>query len=144
MGLFNPAAPFLTDLNLLFQIMIFIFLAIGLSAKFVRRYLTHGTIMTIAVILNATSIFAVMVPAFLSSPAFFELNSRFEYVTLPHMILGSLVEALGIFLVVNWMLSIRNIQACIRRKRVMLVTISLWLVNILIGVYVYGISYLGL
>lgn len=145
MTLLNPAAPFLSDVNLLLQIAIFIFLAVGLSSKFMHRYLTHGTIMTIAVILNTFSIFAVMVPSFQSNPALFEgLIPRLEYVAIPHMILGSVVEALGIFLVAKWVLSIHNIQGCVRRKRIMLVTISLWLVNLLLGVYLYGILYLGI
>ena len=144
MVLFNSAAPFIADVNLLFQIAIFIFLVVGLSAKFKRRYLTHGAIMAIALILNTASILTVMVPSFLANPSLFESFPRLSPVTITHITIGSLAEALGIFLVAMWALSIHNVEGCIERKRIMLVTIILWLVNLILGMYVYAILYLSL
>jgi uncharacterized membrane protein YozB (DUF420 family) len=144
MGLFNPAAPFLSDINLLFQIAIFIFLAVGLSARLRHRYATHGTVMSIALILDTVSILIVMVPSFLSNPSLFENLSNPLPLTIIHITLGSLAEVFGIFLVTAWALSIHNIEGCVKRKRIMLVTIFLWLVNLILGVYVYALLYLNL
>lgn len=144
MGLFNPAAPFLSDVNLLFQIAIFIFLALGLSAKFKRRYIAHGAVMSIALILNTVSILIIMVPSFLSNPGLFENLSSPLPLTVIHITLGSLAEVLGIILVAAWALSIHNIEGCIKRKRIMLITIFLWLVNLILGVFMYAVLYLNL
>jgi hypothetical protein len=46
LGIFNTNAPFLADLNLLFQIAIFIFLVGGVStAKLGRKFAKHGVLM---------------------------------------------------------------------------------------------------
>lgn len=143
MGLFGPAATLLSDVNLLFQIAIFIFLAIGLSARLKRRYIAHGTVMGIALVLNTVSILIVMVPSFLSDPSLFESLSSPLPLTIIHITIGSLAEALGIYLVTAWGLSIHDIEGCIKRKRIMLVTIFLWLANLILGAYVYAILYLN-
>lgn len=56
------------DLDLLFQILILVFLVLGMSlAKFRRRFMKHGAIMGVAMAMNTISIAIVMMPSLLSS-----------------------------------------------------------------------------
>ena len=63
------------------------------------------------------------------------------FVLLLHTILGSLVEILGVYLVGTWAANRANVQACSKRKRAMQVTLLLWLVELLLGVYAYVLLY---
>jgi uncharacterized membrane protein YozB (DUF420 family) len=142
MGLFNSNAPFLADLNLLLQVVIFVFLIVSLVLKLKHNYVKHGTTMGIAVALNAVSVLLVMAPSLLSKKGIFEnLFTRFALVTVSHAILGSLVEILGIFLLIAWIFNRYNVKFCFKNKRIMRATIFFWLVELILGVYIYTMLY---
>jgi uncharacterized membrane protein YozB (DUF420 family) len=142
----NPSAPDLSDMNLLLQIAIFVILVVGfLGAKFRRSFIKHGTVMAIALVLNTISIFAVMIPSLLGIQAVFgDLFTRVALVIGSHAVLGSLVEALGIYLVGTWAFSPHDIKNCVGRKKIMIVTIALWFLELMVGVYIYAMLYLSL
>jgi len=142
-GLFNPNATVQADTNLVFQIVIFLFLAIGLlMAKAKRSFQKHGLIMGIAVGLHTISILIVMVPSLAASRGLFaDLFASLALVVLLHAILGSLVEVLGIYLVATWATNRKNVQACFKRKTAMRATVMLWLLELIIGVYTYILLY---
>ncbi len=142
-GLFNPNATVQADANLLFQIAIFLLLAAGLlMAKVKRRFPKHGLIMGIALGLHTVSILIIMVPSMLASRGLFEdLLAGLALVLFSHAILGILVEILGIYLVALWAANRTNVQACSKRKKMMQLTLLLWSVELLIGVYVYVLLY---
>ena len=144
MGVFNPNAPFIADVNFLFQIAVFIFLVGGVSiAKLRRGFTKHGAVMGIAVFLNTVSIAVVMVPSSLSFRGLFSAPvTRPALAIVTHIVMGSLTEILGIWLVAIWAFRRYEIKACARRKNVMRGTILLWLVELFIGVYVYIMLYL--
>jgi uncharacterized membrane protein YozB (DUF420 family) len=143
MGLFNPNAPFSVDLNLLIQIMIFVVLVVSLILKFKKNYMKHGATMGIAVVLNTVSVLVIMVPSLLSKKGLLEdLATRFALATISHAILGSLVEILGIYLLATWMFNRHDMKTCFKSKRTMRATIFLWVVELIIGVYVYTMLYL--
>lgn len=144
MGLFNANAPLLSDLNLLFQIAIFVFLVAGLLVVKLRRsFMKHGAIMAVAVALNTVSIVLVMVPSLLSLRGLFEtpLTST-ALVIIAHAIIGSLTEALGIWIAGTWALHHREIKTCTKKKNIMRATVFLWLVELALGIYVYTMLYL--
>jgi uncharacterized membrane protein YozB (DUF420 family) len=143
MGLFNPNAPLTADLNLMFQIAIFLFLAAGVSiAKFRRKFIEHGTTMAIALVLNTISITVVMIP---SLPGFRGLLSmpftQLAFIVVVHAVAGALVEILGVWLVGPWAFRHREIKACARKRSIMRATVFLWLVELLLGIYVYIMLY---
>lgn len=142
-GLFNPNATVQADANLVFQIVIFLVLAVGLSiAKAKRSFQKHGLIMGVAVGLHTISILIVMVPSLMASRGLFaDLFDSLALVVLSHAILGSLVEVLGIYLVGTWAANRKNVQACYKRKTAMRATVMLWLVELIIGVYAYTLLY---
>jgi len=144
LGVFNPNAPFSADLNLLFQIAIFIFLIGGVwIVKLRRGFAKHGVVMGLALLLNTVSIAVVMIPSSLSFRGLFSAPfTRPALAIVSHIVIGSLTEILGIWLVAIWAFRRHEIKACARRKNVMRGTILLWLAELFLGVYVYIMLYL--
>jgi uncharacterized membrane protein YozB (DUF420 family) len=142
MGLFNPYAVFLSDVNLLFQLAISVVLIGSVFFKFRRSYSRHGATMAIAVILHTVSVFFLMVPSFTASAGLFEnLLAPLALVILLHAVLGSLVELLGVYLVLAWVLRRGSLEVCFNNKRVMGPTLALWLIELAFGLYVYILLY---
>jgi uncharacterized membrane protein YozB (DUF420 family) len=141
-GLFNPNAVFLSDVNLLFQLAILFLLILGFSIKRRRIYQKHGATMAIAVALHTVAIFAIMLPSSLALVDKFEgWLDPLTLVVIPHAILGSLVEILGVYLVIAWVSHRHDVKVCLRNKRLMKPTIILWLIELAIGMYVYFLLY---
>jgi len=143
MGLFNPNAPLTADLNLLFQIAIFFFLAAGVSiAKFRRKFIEHGATMAIALVLNTISIAVVMIPSFQGFRGVLSMPfTRPAFIIVVHAAAGTLVEIIGVWLVGTWAFRHHNIKACARKRSIMRATVFLWLVELLLGMYVYIMLY---
>lgn len=145
MGLFNPKAFFLSDVNLLLQLVILVVLILAVFFKSRQSYLRHGATMGIAVTLHTVLIFSIMVPSFASLVGSFgNLFWSSALVILLHAVLGSLVELLGLYLVVAWALNRWNVKVCFGNKRFMKPTIILWLIEIALGMYVYVLLYVPL
>lgn len=145
MGLFNPYAFFLSDVNLLFQLAIFVVLLVGFFlAKFKRSFMKHGWIMLAALVLHTVLIFGIMVPSLLSmekAGLLANLSGRLALFTVPHAVLGSIVEILAIYLVGTFLFNRVNVKSCFKNKRLMQVTITLWFLEIILGVYIYILLY---
>ena len=137
MGLFNANALLITDLTLIIQIIIFIVLAIGLFFKRKVRYAKHGALMGIAVALHTISIVAAMVPSFSG----FEGSTFLGQIITIHAIMGILVEILGVWLVIAWLLHAKDIKTCTKKKNVMRIIVGLWLLDLILGVYIYVLLY---
>jgi len=144
-GLFNPYAVFLADVNLLLQVAIFAVLLVGfLLAKFRRSFMKHGVTMLTALVLHTILIFGVMVPSLLSmeeAGLLANLSSSLALFTFPHAVLGSIVEVLAIYLVGTFLFNRGDVKACFKNKRFMQVTIVLWFLEIILGVYIYILLY---
>jgi len=101
--------------------------------------------MGIAVTLHTILIFSIMVPSFASLVVSFgNLLWSSALVILLHAVLGSLVELLGLYLVLGWALNRWNVKVCVGNKRFMKPTIILWLIEIALGTYVYVLLYVPL
>jgi uncharacterized membrane protein YozB (DUF420 family) len=132
----------LADLSLLLQVAILLVLLASLWFKFKRSYLRHGISMGMAVVLHTISIFALMVPSLLASRGLFgDLLNRLALVVLSHAVLGSLVEVMGLILLSMLVLNRGVTKACFRNKMIMRVTLVLWVVELIVGVYVYFLLY---
>ncbi len=113
-------------------------LVVGYYLKTKQRYRQHGTTMTAAVALHMVPIFSWMIMSFISyaTAAPLKLAAFLVQATLAHLTLGATSAALGIFLVASWHFQ-SNLQRCFARKPVMLLTMTLWLATIALGVYLY-------
>jgi len=141
-GIFNAGAPFLSDLNLIVQFVIAAFLVLALLAIVRRKYVIHGIIMGCCVALNTISIFAIMIPSLLRLDGLINgLSTRLSLLVVTHAVLGSIVETLGVLLVVAWVFNGTRIDNCFRRKYPMEAAIMLWIAELVIGVYVYMTLY---
>lgn len=132
----------IAQINLVVQVFILVFLFAGLILKRRNRFFSHGTIMLVAVVLNAISFFLVMGPSLLGlgQTVREHPSNRLSLVVLGHASFGSAAEVLGIWLVGSWRLR-SSVQGCVRKKRIMLVTIVLWLIAILFGILLFTLLY---
>lgn len=142
MGLFNIYATFLADVNLLLQVAILLILTMSLGFKFRHNYMKHGIIMGLAVVLHTISIFVVMMPSLIASKGLFaNLLNSLALVMLPHAVVGGLVEILAVYLLSVWALNRGVSKACFKNKMIMRLTITLWVAELILGVYVYILLY---
>jgi uncharacterized membrane protein YozB (DUF420 family) len=143
-GIFGTGADLQVDINLILQIVMFLIIVISLVYKNKNKFKMHGVLMGIAVILHVLTFLTVM------GPIFFGYFSEFvEYVSHPeiqttwiHAIPGAIAMIMGIMLVGLWALHPSNIAACSRRKRLMDVTVLLWLVSLIFGIATYILLYI--
>jgi uncharacterized membrane protein YozB (DUF420 family) len=137
-GIFNAGAPFLSDLNLIFQVVIAAFLVSALLTIARKKYRIHGAIMGCCIVLNTISIFAIMVPSLTSlDGAIGGLSTRLSLLVVTHAFVGGAVEILGVLLVAAWVFNGTRVDNCFRRKYLMTATIILWILELVLGVYVY-------
>ena len=107
------------------------------------KFKIHGGLMGIAMILHVISLLAVMGPSlFQSFEYFITATSDFGVqTTWIHAFPGAIALILGIVLVGGWAMHPSNIAACSRRKRMMDITVLLWLVSLIFGIAVYVLFY---
>ena len=142
-GIFGTGALLQTDINLILQIVMFLIIIISLIYKNKMKFKIHGGLMAIAVILHIISLLAVMGPSFSVGYEYFttatsDLGVQTTWI---HAIPGAIALILGIVLVGAWTFRPSNIAACSRRKRIMDVTVMLWLVSLIFGIATYMVFY---
>jgi uncharacterized membrane protein YozB (DUF420 family) len=120
------------------QITVLFLLIGGFALKRVKKYRQHGITMTSALALHFTVILTWMIwslLAFLSSSST-NLADILTIITLAHASVGITAGLLGVWIVSSWRLR-ANMQMCFAKKRVMLVTLTLWLIALSLGVILY-------
>ena len=143
-GIFGTEAALNVDVNLILQIIMFVIIVISLFYKNKMKFKIHGLLMGIAVILHVLTFLTVMGPIF-----FVYLSEFVKYVSYPeiqttwiHAIPGAIAMIMGIMLVELWALHPSNIALCSRRKRLMDVTVLLWLISLIFGIATYILLYI--
>lgn len=136
-------APFLSQLNLVLQMIILVLLWLSYLLKRRGRFFLHGSLMSTAVVLNAVAFLLVMGPSLISLTVdqFASLSLWASVVVLVHAVLGSVVLVLGIWIVGSWRLR-SGTRYCAGKKKVMLPTIVAWTIAAALGVYLYLLLYL--
>ncbi len=142
-GIFGTGAIFQTDINLILQIVMFLIIIIGLIYKVKRKFKIHGILMGIAIILHVLSFVLVMGPSFFEAYDYFTMATFNLGVqtTWIHAVPGAIAMILGIILVVAWAIRPSNVARCSRLKRLMDVTLLLWLISLLFGIATYFVFY---
>ena len=126
--------------NFLLQVIVLGLLIRGYWLKKMKKFRQHGINMLAAVVLHIIMVLSVMIPSLF---AIYEANLGVTILTtaVVHGIVGVLTVLLGIWLVASWHLQ-TSMQTCFAKKKVMLVTLSLWLVAISLGIILYLSLYL--
>ncbi|MEM4244530.1 MAG: hypothetical protein QXP44_07025, partial [Candidatus Bathyarchaeia archaeon] len=109
----------------------------GLELKRRKRLRQHGLLMLAAVVMHTVLILAWMAPAFASLfTSSTNFADAFVMAILVHAFSGVAADALGVWLVASWRLRV-DMQACFAKKRVMHITMALWMISLFLGVAVY-------
>ena len=132
------------QINLSLQIATLVILFASLILKRKRKYFAHGATMLTAVILNALSFLLVMMPS-LSTLEILKTQPLhwFSLATLAHAGLGAITIILGAWIVAAWHLQPSN-QNCIRKKKLMRLTLMLWVIVFFLGFVLYTVLYTSL
>jgi uncharacterized membrane protein YozB (DUF420 family) len=120
------------------QLMVLVLLLCGLWLRATKKFRQHGIVMLIAVFLHAVMIFAWMIPSFdlFISLGSLNLADIITAIIFVHVFMGIIATILGIWLVVAWRLK-ADVKRCFAKKRYMLVTITLWLTALVLGIVLY-------
>jgi len=142
-GIFGTNAVFITDLNLLIQIVSFVLFLGALVYKAKGKFKIHGSIMGLAVFLHFITFLVAMGPSFFDNFTFLTTETlQVGVQTLwVHALSGALSLALGFFLVLVWVPKAANIKGCFGRKRIMDVTALLWAISFVFGIATYLVFY---
>jgi uncharacterized membrane protein YozB (DUF420 family) len=120
------------------QIVVLILLVGAVFLKTQKKYRQHGIAMLSAVVLHTVSILAVMIPSFAAfvGPGSVNFADTLVILTFVHVSAGLVAALLGVWLVGSWHLKV-DMQGCFRKKRVMDITLTLWTLTIVLGIFLY-------
>jgi hypothetical protein len=126
--------------SLIIQIIVLFLLIVGYIVKRRLKFRQHGIIMTTAVILHLSMVFYVMIPSLVWAviPYYIVLAPLqvISVVAIIHGILGATTASLGVWLAASWHFQ-KSIEGCIRRKKYMLKTLSIWIATLIFGITLY-------
>lgn len=133
-----------TDLNLLTQIITLILILVSLYCMKKSKIRLHAATMAVAAILHILTFLLVMGPIFFQFLTFFFTETSLPLVqtTWIHAVPGAITLVMAIFLVVKWAVQSSNITPCYKRKRIMDVTLILWVFSLIFGIATYLLFYL--
>ena len=143
-GILGTHAYLGADINLIFQLATFILIIISVVFKTKKKFKTHGQLMGVAIVMHIISFIAIMGPVF-----FIDFEGFVSLVSYPkiqtmwiHAIPGLISMILGTLIVLLWALNPNNLAACRKRKRIMDITIILWLTSLIFGLTTYTLFYI--
>ena len=142
-GFLGTQASWAADLNLLAQIALLVLLTLAVLRAKKGDLATHHTWMTAVVIINAVLIVAVMNPTFFRVlPAAIRDPSLKPRMMLPHFLVGTLAELLGLYAVVAVRMDLPLALQVRSQKRLMRVLAVLWTLSLVGGIALYVWWYL--
>ena len=133
-----------TDINLILQIITMVMLLVSVYYMKIGKLKQHGILMGLAVILHVLTFVSVMGPIFSQNFEFFSTETSFLLVqtTWLHAIPGAIALLLAIFLVGKWVIHASVTAPCYKRRRLMDLTLILWLISLVFGIATYVLIYL--
>ena len=131
------------DLNLLAQFITLAIILISLYFKKKGKIKQHGITMGIAVVVHILTFVMVMGPIFFQNFSYYstELGVSWIQAIWLHAVPGALVLVLAVFLVIAWVIRASDVSPCYKRKRIMDVTLVLWVISLAFGILTYGLTY---
>ena len=138
MSIFGTSASIFIDLNLVIQILLVVFLAIGIYKK--KPLKKHGQVMLVSSLVNLATILIIMVPSlFLNWNTFLMIPTPpGPAIILVHSIVGTVAIVLGILFSIRFLLAISNSSplTC-GKRRLMWATAILWIYSLGGGIAFY-------
>jgi uncharacterized membrane protein YozB (DUF420 family) len=127
--------------NVVFQLTIALILLGSISFKLKRKYVLHGAMMLVAVVLNVFSFLFVMLPSLLGLEILrTQPLHMLSIVALAHACIGAVSLILGTWIIGSWHLR-SSIKSCVERKRVMRLVLILWSLALVVGIVLYMFLY---
>jgi hypothetical protein len=126
-------------ISLVLQIVVLVLLFSSLALKGKKKFRQHGITMVIAVVLHTITILTVMLPSFvLGIIPYISTNATdtIAIIAAVHGITGIIAAVLGVWIVASWRLR-ASLQYCAPKKKIMLVTLTLWVIALLLGILLY-------
>jgi uncharacterized membrane protein YozB (DUF420 family) len=121
------------------QIAVLFLLLGGFALKRMKKFRQHGITMLSAVVLHAILVLAWMIPSFsgfFSAPGSINFADTIAITILVHAFTGIVALFLGVWLVASWRLK-ADLKTCFAKKKIMRVTLPLWLIALFLGVILY-------
>jgi len=125
--------------SLFIQIVVLVLLIGGYWLKRMKKFRQHGITMLTSVVLHTVMILAWMIPSFssfLGSSVSINLADMIVVTILVHAFMGIAADLLGIWLVASWRLR-ADMKTCFAKKSIMRVTITIWLIALVLGIMLY-------
>ena len=124
--------------NLLIQIIIVLLIALSLLLKRKKKFVWHGNVMLVAVLINGVLVLGHMGPSLIyllrqEVPAL----DPVALVGLFHGIVGSVGEFLGVWLVGTWAYVQSETKYCVKRKKLMRIILAFWVFALGLGLLYY-------
>jgi uncharacterized membrane protein YozB (DUF420 family) len=124
-------------ISLILQIVALVLLFAGVGLKVRKKFRQHGIVMLTAVVLHTIIILAWMVPSFsLSFSGSINFADMIVLTILVHAFMGIAADLLGIWLVASWRLR-ADMKSCFAKKSIMRFTMTLWLITLFLGIFLY-------
>lgn len=125
-------------ISLILQTIAYLVLIIGFTFARKKNFRRHKRVMSVATLINLTSLFIVMLPSFYSivSGISFPSISSISLIMIVHHSLGLLSLVLASIVILRSCMSITK-----NRKILMLTIFSTWSLAYFLGIYVYLILY---
>jgi uncharacterized membrane protein YozB (DUF420 family) len=123
-------------ISLILQIVVLVLLFVGVGLKVRKKFRQHGIAMLTAVVLHTITIIVVMIPSFIIGFSSINLANALVVTTLVHAFVGITALLLGVWLVASWRLK-ADMKTCFAKKNIMLVTITIWLIALFLGIFTY-------
>jgi hypothetical protein len=142
-GLFGTRALLQTDVNLLLQIIAVVILVV--SYLYRRQAKKHGALVGVATGIEIGTVVVFMGPEFINTYLFFFTNFTPLIISfLINIFAGAAALVLAVGLLVLWATHFSNLGLCYKRnrKRIMDLTIILWIVSFAFGVAGYVLAYI--
>jgi uncharacterized membrane protein YozB (DUF420 family) len=121
------------------QIVVLVLLFVSIWLKEKKRYRQHGIMMFAAVVLHTIVILTWMIPSFsslFSSLIEINLADMMTLTIMIHAFMGIAAVILGFWLVASWRLQV-DVKTCFAKKNAMRVTLTLWLITLVLGIILY-------
>jgi hypothetical protein len=121
--------------NIIVQISILLLLGLGLIFKKKRKYIWHGDVMLLAVIINALLLLSHMGPSLIYLP---DEPTFVTVLGVIHAGIGMIAEIFGVWIVVKWWAyGGSEIKYCTTKQSLMRKTLILWVIALGLGLIFY-------
>lgn len=132
----------IATLNLILQIATLSMVISGYIMKRKLRFIQHGKLMLVAVVMQLISFLLIMGPAFfiIVENGFAQRPILLSTVTLVHASLGGTALATGIWITGSWHLQ-TSIVNCVKKRVIMRYLIITWILALIMGITLFVLTF---